>query len=148
MGRKRVPGGGGGGGLGRALIKERNLQSKGQRRRDTWLHTKELDDGGAWGRPDPRSVTEPTALEEFLATAELAGTEFAAEKLNVRFVPPEARPGLLTPEEKLRLRLRQEENRGALRIPRRPPWDKGTSAEGLQRAERESFLQWRRQLVR
>ncbi|XP_036613015.1 large subunit GTPase 1 homolog [Trichosurus vulpecula] len=149
MGRKRVPGGGGGGGgLGRALIKERNLQNRGQRRRDTWLHTKELDDGGAWGRPDPRSVTEPTALEDFLATAQLAGTEFVAEKLNVRFVPPEARTGLLSPEEQLRLRERQEEHRGALRIPRRPRWDKGTSAEGLQQAERENFLEWRRGLVR
>uniref|UniRef100_A0A4X2MAN0 Large 60S subunit nuclear export GTPase 1 n=1 Tax=Vombatus ursinus TaxID=29139 RepID=A0A4X2MAN0_VOMUR len=112
------------------------------------LHAKELDDGGAWGRVDPRSVTEPTALEEFLATAELAGTEFVAEKLNVRFVPPEARTGLLPPEEQLRLRERQEENRGALRIPRRPPWDEGTSAEGLQQAERENFLEWRRGLVR
>ncbi|XP_027704591.1 large subunit GTPase 1 homolog [Vombatus ursinus] len=147
MGRKRVRGGAGGG-LGRALIKERNLQNRLQRRRDTWLHAKELDDGGAWGRVDPRSVTEPTALEEFLATAELAGTEFVAEKLNVRFVPPEARTGLLPPEEQLRLRERQEENRGALRIPRRPPWDEGTSAEGLQQAERENFLEWRRGLVR
>ncbi|XP_043854532.1 large subunit GTPase 1 homolog [Dromiciops gliroides] len=150
MGRKRVPGGGGGGaGLGRALIKERNLQNRSQRRRDTWLHTKELDDGGPWGRSDPRcSVTEPTALEEFLATAELAGTEFVAEKLNVHFVPPEARTGLLSPEEKRRLRERHEELRGALRIPRRPPWDKGTSAERLQAAERENFLEWRRQLGR
>ncbi|XP_068939380.1 large subunit GTPase 1 homolog isoform X2 [Petaurus breviceps papuanus] len=146
MGRKRVPGGGGGGGgLGRALIKEHNLQNKGQRRRDAWLHTKELDDGGL---VDARSVTEPTALEDFLATAELAGTEFVAEKLNVRFVPAEARTGLLSPEEQQRLRARQEQNRGALRVPRRPPWDRDTSAEGLRQAERERFVEWRRQLAR
>ncbi|XP_031813245.1 large subunit GTPase 1 homolog [Sarcophilus harrisii] len=147
MGRKRVSGGGGVG-LGRALIKERNLQNRSRRRRDPWLHTKELDEGGAWGRADPRSVTEPTALEEFLATAELAGTEFAAEKLNVRFVPPEARTGLLPPEEELQVQARHREHRGALRIPRRPPWDQGTSTEKLQQAERENFLEWRRQLGR
>uniref|UniRef100_H9H7H8 Large subunit GTPase 1 homolog n=1 Tax=Monodelphis domestica TaxID=13616 RepID=H9H7H8_MONDO len=148
MGRKRAPGsGGGGGGLGRSLIKERNLQNRSQRRRDTWLHTRDMDDE-LWARAAPRSVTEPTALEDFLATAQLAGTEFVAEKLNVHFVPPEARTGLLSLEEKQRLRERQEEHRGALQVPRRPRWDQSTSAEKLQQMEREKFLEWRRGLVR
>ncbi|XP_044525435.1 large subunit GTPase 1 homolog [Gracilinanus agilis] len=148
MGRKRAPGSGGdGGGLGRSLIKERNLQNRSQRRRDTWLHTRDMDDE-LWARAAPRSVTEPTALEDFLATAQLAGTEFVAEKLNVHFVPPEARTGLLSLEEKQRLRERHEEHRGALRVPRRPPWDQSTSAETLQQLEREKFLEWRRGLVR
>ncbi|XP_074046691.1 large subunit GTPase 1 homolog isoform X1 [Macrotis lagotis] len=142
MGRRRGPGGGGG--LGRALIKERNLQSRGRRRRDAWLHTQEPEEA----RADPRSVTEPTALEDFLATAQLAGTEFVAEKLNLRLVPPEAQPGLLSPEERRRLRERQEQHRGALRVPRRPPWNRATSTEKLQQAERENFLEWRRGLVR
>lgn len=44
------------------------------------LHTSELDDGYDWGRLNLQSVTEQSQLDEFLATAELAGTEFAVSK--------------------------------------------------------------------
>ena len=40
------------------------------------LHTSELNDGYEWGRLNLQSVTEQSTLEDFLATAELAGTEF------------------------------------------------------------------------
>lgn len=42
------------------------------------LHTSELNDGFDWNRINFASVTEESSLEEFLATAELAGTEFTA----------------------------------------------------------------------
>lgn len=42
------------------------------------LHTSELDDGYDWNRLNLKSVTEENTLDEFLATAELAGTEFTA----------------------------------------------------------------------
>lgn len=45
------------------------------------LHTSELNDGYDWGRLNLQSVTEQSSLDDFLATAELAGTEFAAGKL-------------------------------------------------------------------
>ena len=45
------------------------------------LHTSELNDGYDWGRLNLQSVTEQNNLEEFLATAELAGTEFTAGQL-------------------------------------------------------------------
>ena len=47
------------------------------------LHTSELNDGYDWGRLNLQSVTEQSNLDEFLATAELAGTEFTAGKTNV-----------------------------------------------------------------
>ena len=48
------------------------------------LHTSELEDGYDWGRlKNLQSVTEQNQLDDFLATAELAGTEFTAEKLNI-----------------------------------------------------------------
>jgi hypothetical protein len=50
------------------------------------VHSSELDDGYDWGRLGGVSVTEQGALEDFLATAELAGTEFTAERLNVQIV--------------------------------------------------------------
>ncbi|KYO34959.1 large subunit GTPase 1-like protein [Alligator mississippiensis] len=114
------------------------------------LHTSEVhEDGAAWARSAlaPQSVTEPSSLEEFLATAELAGTEFAAEKLNIKFVSAEARTGLLTAEETKTVKKLHEENKQFLNIPRRPYWDSRTSAEKLRQAERDSFLEWRRQLA-
>ncbi|XP_053315534.1 large subunit GTPase 1 homolog [Spea bombifrons] len=135
-------------GLGRALIRDRTQSQRGQRVKDSWLHTSELNDGYDWGRLNLQSVTEQSSLDDFLATAELAGTEFVAEKLNIKFVPAEARTGLLTSEESKRIQKLHEENKQFLCIPRRPYWDKNTSAEVLKQSERESFLEWRRQLAR
>ncbi|KAG7230696.1 hypothetical protein INR49_019503 [Caranx melampygus] len=146
MGKKKT-GGGGGAGLGRALIKERLQTSRGNKRGDSWLHTSELNDGYDWGRLNLQSVTEQSSMDDFLATAELAGTEFVAEKLNIKFVPAEARAGLLSAEEKTRLKKLHEDNKHFLRIPRRPHWDESTSPEALQQAEKDSFLEWRRELA-
>ncbi|RXM99993.1 Large subunit GTPase 1-like [Acipenser ruthenus] len=146
MGKKKS-GAGGSTGLGRALIKERQLAGRSHKKTGSWLHTCELNDGYDWGRLNLQSVTEQNSLDEFLATAELAGTEFVAEKLNIKFVPAEARSGLLTAEESQRIKELHEENKHFLRIPRRPYWDENTSTEVLQHAERDSFLLWRRQLV-
>ncbi|XP_019937026.2 large subunit GTPase 1 homolog [Paralichthys olivaceus] len=143
MGKKKS----GGGGLGRALIKERLQTGRGKKRGDSWRHTSELNDGYDWGRLNLQSVTEQSSMDDFLATAELAGTEFVAEKLNISFVPADARAGLLTAEERNRLKKLHEDNKHFLRIPRRPHWDESTSAEALQQAEKDSFLEWRRELA-
>lgn len=129
-------------------MKDRLNAARGHRRNDTWLHTSELNDGYDWGRLNLQSVTEQSSLDDFLATAELAGTEFTAEKLNIRFVPAESRYGLLSAEETTRLKKLHEDHRQFLRIPRRPQWDENTSPELLQQAERDSFLTWRRELAR
>ncbi|XP_067851368.1 large subunit GTPase 1 homolog [Heptranchias perlo] len=141
MGKKK------GSNLGRAIIKDKNQSGRNQRKTDCWLHTSELNDGYNWGRLNLQSVTEQSTLDEFLATAELAGTEFVAEKLNVKIISAEDRTGLLTPEESKKIKKLQEENKQFLCIPRRPYWDGNTAAEELQQAERESFLEWRRQLA-
>ncbi|KAM5154233.1 large subunit GTPase 1 homolog [Callospermophilus lateralis] len=145
MGRKRALGNGS---LGRALIRHQTQKSRSHRHPDPWLHTSELNDGYDWGRLNLQSVTEQSSLDDFLATAELAGTEFIAEKLNIKFVLPEARTGLLSFEESQRIKKLHEENRQFLCIPRRPHWDKKTSPEELKQAEKDNFLKWRRQLVR
>ncbi|NWI88381.1 LSG1 GTPase, partial [Pitta sordida] len=98
--------------------------------------------------PELRSAPEQSPLEEFLATAELAGTRFVAERLNAQIVSAQSRTGLLTAQEAQRVRQLHQENQEFLRIPRRRPrWDRTTSAEDLKQAERESFLEWRRQLA-
>ncbi|XP_035970292.2 large subunit GTPase 1 homolog [Halichoerus grypus] len=145
MGRRRAPGRGT---LGRALIRQNTQRSRNHRHSDSWLHTSELNDGYDWGRLNLQSVTEQSSLDDFLATAELAGTEFVAEKLNIKFVHPEARAGLLSFEESQRIKKLHEENKQFLSVPRRPKWDKNTSPEELKQAEKDNFLEWRRQLVR
>ena len=83
------------------------------------LHSCDLDDGYEWGRLNLHSVTEQSRLDEFLSTAELAGIEFKAQKLNVKVVESGTYTGLPTPQERARTRQAEEENRQYLSIPRR-----------------------------
>ncbi|XP_035696454.1 large subunit GTPase 1 homolog [Branchiostoma floridae] len=137
-------------GLGRSIIRDRfgPRGAGGGRHGESYLHTSELSDGYDWGRLNLQSVTEQSSLDDFLATAALAGTEFEAEKLNIKFVNPDVNVGLLTEEEEKEVQKAQEDNRQYISIPRRPAWDETTSADELQRRERDSFLEWRRQLAR
>lgn len=50
------------------------------------LHTSDLADGYDWGRLNLQSVTEQSSFEEFLSTAELAGTEFTVSINSIIFV--------------------------------------------------------------
>lgn len=77
----------------------------------------------------------------------MAGTEFQAEKLNIAFVNPKSRAGLLTRAEEVELKKKQNEKRGLVRIPRRPKWTTTMTAEDLQTEENKEFLEWRRSLA-
>ena len=83
------------------------------------MHSSELDDGYDWGRLNLRSVTEESKLEEFLSTARLAGTEFTAEKLNIKVVDPTIRTGLPSDLEYAEIEQAQKEHQQYLSIPRR-----------------------------
>ncbi|KAL1116656.1 hypothetical protein AAG570_005128 [Ranatra chinensis] len=111
------------------------------------MHTADLNDGYDWARLNLQSVTEQSSFEEFLSTAELAGTEFQAEKLNVTFVQPSRPVGVLTAEERKQFEKSKEQKKELLKIPRRPKWTPSTTAEELKEAERQSFLEWRRGLA-
>ncbi|NXG12344.1 LSG1 GTPase, partial [Sakesphorus luctuosus] len=137
MGKKRDAG------LGRCLQRQRGLERRGAS--SSWLHASEV---ATERGPELRSAPEQSPLEEFLATAELAGTRFVAERLNAQIVSAQSCTGLLTAQEAQRVRQLHQENQEFLRIPRRRPhWDRTTSPEDLKQAERESFLEWRRQLA-
>jgi len=92
-----------------------------------------------------RSVTEQAALDEFLSTAELAGTDFTAEKLNnVKIIHRDQKnPYLLSSTEEHATLKKHKENRNRLTVPRRPHWDESTTPQELDRLERESLLEWR-----
>ena len=96
-----------------------------------------------------RSVTEQAALDEFLSTAELAGTDFTAEKMNnVKIIHTDQKnPYLLSAQEERNSVRKQIANKNRLTVPRRPPWDETTTPQELDQRERSSLLDWRRGLA-
>lgn len=96
-----------------------------------------------------RSITEQAALDEFLSTAELADTDFTAEKINnVKIIHTDQKnPFLLSAAEERFSVKKQQKNKERLTIPRRPKWDEHTTAEQLDAMERQSLLDWRRGLA-
>jgi large subunit GTPase 1 len=96
-----------------------------------------------------RSITEQDALDDFLSTAELAGTDFTAEKINnVKIIHKDQKnPYLLSAAEERAAVRKHKENRNRLTVPRRPHWDKTTTPQQLDLLERESLLKWRRGLA-
>lgn len=96
-----------------------------------------------------RSVTEQAALDEFLSTAELAGTDFTAEKMNnVKIIHTDQKnPYLLSAAEERAAVGKQRAHKDRLTIPRRPKWDETTTPEQLDRMERDALLEWRRGLA-
>ena len=96
-----------------------------------------------------RSVTEQGALDEFLSTAELAGTDFTAEKMNnVKIIHTDQRnPYLLSAAEESTAIKTQVANKKRLTVPRRPPWDQSITTQELDKKERASLMDWRRGLA-
>ncbi|GJJ09874.1 hypothetical protein Clacol_004098 [Clathrus columnatus] len=134
-------------GLGRAII---NKQAKDARQhKGSDMYTTDLDSADRL-----RSVTQERDLDEFLNTAQLAATDFAAEKQNIKIIQSPAlavssahNPFLLTAQEEKEALKRHRENRDKLRVPRRPPWTRGMTTAQLERQERDAFLDWRRSLA-
>lgn len=96
-----------------------------------------------------RSVTEQAALDEFLSTAELAGTDFTAEKMNnVKIIHTDQKnPYLLSAAEERAAVGKQKAHKNRLTVPRRPQWDSTTTPDELDRMERDALLEWRRGLA-
>ncbi|KAF5021643.1 hypothetical protein F66182_6301 [Fusarium sp. NRRL 66182] len=145
-------------GLGNALMNDRFGKGKGTDRKrisaitrtnhatgEQYLVNEKKD--AAWVKM--RSVTEQGDLDEFLATAELAGTDFTAEKTNnVKIIHTDQKnPYLLSSNEERDVLGKHKQHRGRLTVPRRPEWDASTTREELDTRERESFLNWRRGLA-
>lgn len=100
-----------------------------------------------------RSVTQENALDEFLSTAELADTDFTADKnqqvkiIKVGNTSIINSNGLLTTDEMLAMRQKHMMFENKLTIPKRPKWNKNQSKIEIDRQENLAFLDWRRQLA-
>ena len=145
-------------GLGNSLMNDRFGRGKGNDRKKVSAGIHRTDQEGqtyvtnapkeaSWVKM--RSVTEQGALDEFLSTAELAGTDFTAEKLNnVKIIHTDQRnPYLLSAAEERSAIRKQNANKNRLTVPRRPAWDETTTPQALDQTERASLLDWRRGLA-
>ncbi|XWX00106.1 hypothetical protein V2A60_008123 [Cordyceps javanica] len=145
-------------GLGNALMNDRFGKGKGTDRKkgaavarthhatgEQYLVNEKQD--AAWVKM--RSVTEQSAMDEFLSTAELAGTDFTAEKVNnVKIIHTDQKnPYLLSATEERAVLGKHKKHRDRLTVPRRPKWDASTTPQQLDLQERNSFLDWRRGLA-
>ncbi|KAM3504431.1 hypothetical protein MY11210_008361 [Beauveria gryllotalpidicola] len=145
-------------GLGNALMNDRFGKGKGADRKkgaavarthhatgEQYLVNEKQD--AAWVKM--RSVTEQSAMDEFLSTAELAGTDFTAEKVNnVKIIHTDQKnPYLLSATEERAVLGKHKQHRDRLTVPRRPKWDSSTTPQQLDLQERNSFLDWRRGLA-
>eukprot|EP00968_Pinguiococcus_pyrenoidosus_P012343 scaffold1081_cov219-Pinguiococcus_pyrenoidosus.AAC.3 len=96
------------------------------------------DEGGA----QLASVLEVSALDDFLAAAEMAERSFHAHKeSDLRVVDFEAEAAAARRRPLAAFRFE------SLQVPRRPAWDSSMKKAQLDKAEREAFLQWRRGLA-
>ncbi|KAL9027342.1 MAG: hypothetical protein Q9196_004123 [Gyalolechia fulgens] len=145
-------------GLGNSLMNDRFGKGKGADRKKVSAGIHRTDQNGEtyvtnaprqadWVKM--RSVTEQGALDEFLSTAELAGTDFTAEKMNnVKIIHTDQKnPYLLSAAEERAALRKQMAKRSQLTVPRRPPWDESTTTQELDQKERGSLLEWRRGLA-
>ncbi len=145
-------------GLGNALMNDRFGKGKGADRKkgaavarthhatgEQYLVNEKQD--AAWVKM--RSVTEQSAMDEFLSTAELAGTDFTAEKVNnVKIIHTDQKnPYLLSATEERAVLGKHKKHKDRLTVPRRPKWDATTTPQQLDLQERNSFLDWRRGLA-
>ena len=79
--------------------------------------------------------------------ADLAGRDFAGERGSAVIVaadPAAAKSAEASAEER---RAAEARHAAALRIPRRPAWDRGMSADAVRAQEDAMFLVWRRRLA-
>ncbi|KDR85376.1 hypothetical protein GALMADRAFT_354874 [Galerina marginata CBS 339.88] len=131
-------------GLGRAIINRKVKDAR--KAQESGLYSVDVDSSSRL-----KSVTQERDLDEFLNTAQLAGTEFTAERRNVKIIQQTTNsshnPHLLSEQEEKKVLKKHEENKQRLRVPRRPAWKKSMTVGELDRQEKASFLEWRRGLA-
>ncbi|KAK8806957.1 hypothetical protein WA158_003716 [Blastocystis sp. Blastoise] len=124
--------------LGRAIINNKNHTIIEKKRA---IRAKNAENPGLVPEPGLTSVLDVNSLDDFLETTALAERSFEAEKGVAIIVDREAKEINLMDSSK----YGQEYN--TLQIPRRPKWRQGMTAEELDRNEKESFLEWRRNVA-
>mmetsp|Transcript_6840 Transcript_6840/g.18505 ORF Transcript_6840/g.18505 Transcript_6840/m.18505 type:complete len:705 (-) Transcript_6840:108-2222(-) len=123
--------------LGKALVNQQRATQRSHmliaREEDPTVETER-------GKGKMRSVTDCDDLEDFMARASLANTDFTATERAHMVV-------LETNVVHTGAKGRAAVGQALIRLPRRPRWHPGTTPEELTRSENEAFLEWRRGLA-
>ncbi|KAL1413607.1 hypothetical protein Q8F55_001382 [Vanrija albida] len=131
-------------GLGKALINRKHKEAIAPQ--ESQLYT--LDDSNPLA-----SVTHERDLDSFLANAALADADFTTERSKMRIVAGPGMPAaainpyLLSATETKKVAKKQYDMRHGLKVPRRPAWTRTMTRQQLEQQERDSFLDWRRDLA-
>ncbi|POM68679.1 Large subunit GTPase 1 [Phytophthora palmivora] len=133
------------GGLGNALLRTQKKTSPINTKdvaSSAGKHVSERDGGDA--SVALASYLEGSSLDDFLASAVLANREFTAVKESIMLMEEaDAGPQVVEKDKNVIPEMTFAE----MKVPRRPKWDKSTTAEELNRLEKESFLEWRRDIA-
>ncbi|GMG98400.1 hypothetical protein Nepgr_000240 [Nepenthes gracilis] len=131
-------------GLGRALVKHHNQMIQQSKEKGLLYRSQR--------KKVLESITDVNDIDAVIGQAEEAERLFTADNpIPNLLIDPDSMSVTdgLTPEER-REQQKQEEalHYSSLRVPRRPPWNAGMSAEELDAIERRAFLIWRRSLAK
>ena len=108
------------------------------------LHVSEIHQKEAHKVDLAISSTEPDHIADFLATVQMANREFEVEH------PAHHEIQIIDTSQTVDYSdtiAKMSELRQDIMIPRRPIWNSETTKEELDRAEKDSFLKWRRELA-
>ena len=127
--------------LGRSLARHRDRQRDVSSRHTT-------DDGGGFATENKGiSITETTALDEFLSNAQASHKSFEALRGTATIVGHEGN-GLDDIEENDGSKEDEEDEEPFCSVPKKPDWRQFDTKEEFQEAEQSSFLKWRKRLNR
>ncbi|KAL3657327.1 hypothetical protein V7S43_017834 [Phytophthora oleae] len=133
------------GGLGNALLRTQKKTSPINTKdvaSSAGKHVSERDGGDA--SVALASYLEGSSLDDFLASAVMANREFTAVKESIMLMEEaDAGPQVVEKDKNVVPEMTFAE----MKVPRRPKWDKSTTAEELNRLEKESFMEWRRDIA-
>ncbi|ETV97897.1 hypothetical protein H310_09216 [Aphanomyces invadans] len=127
--------------LGKTLMKTGAKPVKKEIQSSAGKHVAVADGGDATAQL--ASYLEGSSLDDFLANATLANREFVAEKERIVVLESRGGPTLATTD----LSSLPSMNFTEMKVPRRPHWDATTTPAELNLRERESFLNWRRDIA-
>uniref|UniRef100_A0A915PN84 Large subunit GTPase 1 homolog n=1 Tax=Setaria digitata TaxID=48799 RepID=A0A915PN84_9BILA len=134
--------------LGNCLMNEREKSRRQYRKRQQGYDAENIAEINKNVTQNIDSVTDETGLEEFLAKAELAGTNFATEQGEFRLLSLEDTKTVVNTVNSAQSVDELYKKYGSrLRIPRRPPKHTWETGEDLTQLEKEYFLEWRKGLA-
>lgn len=137
-------------GLGKAIKNAKSRENEVEVLPDGKVHFKVDKHEANWVKLS--SITQESALDAFLSTADLADKDFTADRhSNIKIIGMDNSDSIrrsqgfsLTDERKAILNKKHALD---FTIPRRPVWNKCMTRFQLERLEKEAFLAWRRKLA-